>query len=95
MNANARKFKIYGSDITADIKRLSLQDHRGIFVKDLVAKFSYSKESMLLKELSVLTKESSLKGNIVLTYKEGGLADFVNKIALMPILILLRFLQMN
>jgi len=80
MNANARKFKIYGSDITAEIKRFSFQDHRGVFVKDLVAKFSYSKESMLLKELSVLTKESSLKGNIVLTYKEGGLADFVNKV---------------
>jgi len=80
MNANARKFKIYGSDITADIKRLSLKDHRGIFVKDLVAKFSYSKESILLKELSLLTKESSLKGNIILTYKEGGLADFVNKV---------------
>lgn len=80
MNANARKFKIYGSDITADIKRLSLQDHRGIFVKDLNAKFSYSKESILMKELTLLTKESTMKGNIVLTYKEGGLADFVNKV---------------
>ena len=80
MNANARKFKIYGSDITADIKRLSLQDHRGIFVKDMNAKFSYSKESILMKELNLLTKESTMKGNIVLTYKEGGLADFVNKV---------------
>lgn len=80
MNANARKFKIYGSDITADIKKLSLKDHRGVFIKDLTAKFSYSKENILMKELTILTKESKLKGNIVLTYKEGGLADFVNKV---------------
>ncbi len=80
MNASVRKFKIYGSDITTDIRKLSFLDHRGLFVQDLTGKFSYSKESILLKELTLLTKESNLKGNVVLTYKEGGLADFVNKV---------------
>ena len=80
MDASVRKFKIYGSDITTEIKKLAFQDHRGLFVKDLTGKFSYSKESILLKELNLFTKESNLKGNVVLTYKEGGLADFENKV---------------
>lgn len=80
MDASVRKFKIYGSDITTEIRKLAFQDHRGLYVKDLTGKFSYSKESILLKELTLLTKESNLKGNVVLTYKEGGLADFVNKV---------------
>jgi hypothetical protein len=82
MNSRVRKFKIYGSDITTEIKELSMMDHRGLFIKDLNGKFSYSKESILLKELNLLTKESSLKGSVVLTYKEGGLSDFVNKVRL-------------
>ncbi|HEU4495974.1 MAG TPA: translocation/assembly module TamB, partial [Flavobacterium sp.] len=82
MKGRVRKFKIYGSDIATEIKELSLMDHRGLFIKDMNGRFSYSKESILLKELNVLTRESSLKGNVVLTYKEGGLADFINKVHL-------------
>ncbi len=80
MEASIRKFKIYGSDITTEIRKFSFLDHRKLEVKNLTGKFSYSKESILLKEMSLATKESKMAGNIVLTYKEGGLADFVNKV---------------
>lgn len=80
LNGKLKDFYIKGSDVSADIKKLSLLDHRGLFVKNLSAGFSYSKTGINLKQLELVTKESALSGNVVLSYREGDMKDFVNKV---------------
>jgi TamB, inner membrane protein subunit of TAM complex len=73
-------FYIKGSDITAGIARLSLLDHRGVFIENLVADFSLTKTSIKLEKLKMKTSESELEGAVRLSFKVGDMKDFVNKV---------------
>jgi hypothetical protein len=80
LNGELGDFFIKGSDITANIKKLSLVDHRGLEVKNLKSAFTYTKKNILLEELELVTKESALKGAIKLSYKKDDMKDFVNRV---------------
>lgn len=80
LNGELKNFYIKASDVYADILRLSLLDHRGLFVENLAAKFSYTKTNIILDNLKLVTKESALQGAVKLSYTREDFKDFVNKV---------------
>lgn len=83
LNANLGDFSIDGDLITADSKLFSFQYHTGVFVENLTGKVKYSNNQIHLLDLEAKTKEQTyLKGNIVLDYQQGDLADFTDKVVM-------------
>lgn len=80
MNGNLDDFKIIGSNVTTNIKSLTLKDHRGLEVKELTSKFSYSKTNIFLDELAMKSANSEVKGKVQLKYKREDFKDFNNKV---------------
>lgn len=80
LNAELNDFKILGPDISANIAEMTFRDFRGLFVKNLAAKFTYTKTNIKLEKLDLLTNESFLKGNVILDYTKKDFADFNNKV---------------
>jgi len=82
MSGNVTDFYLKGSDITAQIQKLSMLDHRGLFIENLKADFTYTKTNIKLIKTELVTPQSALKGNIVLTYTKEDMKDFVNRVKL-------------
>lgn len=80
INLTATALKIYGPEVTTTINKLSFQDHRGIFVEDLSSKFSYSTKHIKLENLELVTKESKLKGSVVMNYEIEDFSHFTDKV---------------
>lgn len=80
LNGELKDFYIKGSDISAGIQRLSLLDHRGLFVKNLKASFIYNKSQIVLSDLDLVTAQSALKGEVTLLHSKEAMKDFVNKV---------------
>jgi len=80
LSGQVKDFYIKGSDITAGIKRLSLLDHRGLFIENLQADFTLNKTSINLEKLTLATSESDLVGSVKLTYTREQMRDFVNQV---------------
>ena len=82
LNGHLKDFKIKGPDVTASISEMSFQDFRGLFVKNLVSDFTYTKRNIKLEKLSVETEESFLKGKVILSYNKENkdFGNFNNKV---------------
>lgn len=80
INLAATALRIYGAEVSTTINALSFQDHRGIFVEDLSTKFSYNSKHIKLENLDLLTKESNLKGSVVMNYDIEDFAHFTDKV---------------
>lgn len=82
INAHLKDFQIKGPDVTAAIISMNFHDHRGVQVDNLTSKFTYTKKNIRLDGLSVTTKESFLKGNVVLIYNKDDhdFSDFNNRV---------------
>ncbi len=80
INLKATALRIYGAEVSTTINKLSFQDHRGIFVEDLTTKFSYTKKHIKLENLDMTTKESKLKGSVVMNYEIEDFAHFTDKV---------------
>lgn len=82
LNGALDNLLVKGPNISANIKKLSFDDHRGFFVENLVTDFSMTKTSLYLEKLNLKTKESLLVGTVKMDYKQGDLKYFVNKVNL-------------
>ncbi|MFV8375958.1 translocation/assembly module TamB domain-containing protein [Flavobacterium sp. LB1P71] len=80
LNASVSDFQIYGPDVTTMINKMSFLDSRGLYVKNLSSKFSYSKKYLKLEKLDLLTRESILNGTVVLNYKIEDFSNFTDKV---------------
>jgi hypothetical protein len=80
LNASVTDFKIYGSEVTTMINKMSFLDFRGLYVKNLTSKLSYSRKNIKLEKLDLLTKESTLKGYVILKYKIEDFSNFTDKV---------------
>ena len=80
LNATISNFKIHGPNVSTIIEKMSFQDHRGLFIKNLSAQFLYTKKNILLDDLDVVTNNSLLKGNVRLNYVREDFHDFNNKV---------------
>lgn len=73
-------FKIQGTSVKGNIKDLQLVDNHGLQIENLTTDFSYSKTNMHFLNTRLLTVSSDIEGDINLTYEDGDLSDFVNKV---------------
>lgn len=80
LSTSLSNFQIYGPDVTTKINKMAFKDNRGLYVENLTSLFTYTKKNILLKELEVTTKRSSLKGSASLFYGVKDFADFNNKV---------------
>ncbi|RZJ72808.1 translocation/assembly module TamB domain-containing protein [Flavobacterium sp.] len=80
LDGRLKDFKVYGPEVTADIRELAFLDHRGLYVKNLTALFKYNKTNISLKNLDLNTAHSLLKGDVLLTYVKSDFADFNNRV---------------
>lgn len=80
LNADLNNFKIYGPDVTIKINKMAFKDSRGLYVENLSSDFTYTKKFIKLDKLDLLTEESFLKGNAILSYDRKDFVDFNNKV---------------
>jgi hypothetical protein len=80
LDGHITNFMVHGPEVTMDIRQLAFLDFRGLYVKKLSALFSYNKTNIGLKNLDLLTQQSHLKGNVLLTYIKKDFSDFNNKV---------------
>ncbi|ESU28203.1 hypothetical protein FLJC2902T_15480 [Flavobacterium limnosediminis JC2902] len=80
LNGELEDFFIKGPNVTANIKKLALKDHRGLIVENLAADFTYTKENIILKKMDLKTDESTLIGDVTLKYHPKDFTDFNNKV---------------
>ncbi len=83
LNIKSKNLKILGPNVSTDIKSLSLKAKRGFEIRNLTSDFSYTLESLKLLKLNLITKESTINGDIILNYKqENGMSDFSNNVTI-------------
>ena len=82
LNSVITNFKIYGPDINATIDEMSFKDHRGLTVKNLKSKFTYTKTNIKLEDLDLETENSKFIGSAILKYDAKSFSDFNNKVTL-------------
>ncbi len=82
VNLVADDFKITGPDVTANIESLSLDAERGFSIKDAQGVFSYTSEAMTIEDLILKTEKSILQGDLIFTYGEKGLGDFIDGVTI-------------
>jgi hypothetical protein len=80
INLAATALNIYGADVNTTINKLSFQDHRGIFIENLGTKLTYNSKHFKLENLELRTKESNLKGSVVMNYELEDFAHFTDKV---------------
>ena len=80
LNASLTDFLIFGPEVSTSIDKMSFLDFRGLYVKNLKSKFSYSKKNIKLEKLDLLTKESSIIGEVILKYKIEDFSNFNDKV---------------
>ena len=82
IDAHLKDFQIKGPNVTTNINAMSFNDHRGVQVDNLAADFTYTKKNIILNKLEITTKESFLKGNVVLKYSKENkdFSDFNNRV---------------
>ena len=80
LNSEFINFEIYGPSVTLGINKMSFKEHRGLFVENMSTNFAYTKKYINLENLDLVTKESFLKGNVMLTYERKDFSDFKNKV---------------
>ena len=80
LNASVSDFLIFGPDVSTRINKMSFLDFRGLYVKNLKSKFSYTKRNIKLENLDLVTKESFLSGKVILKYKIEDFSNFNDKV---------------
>ena len=82
IDAHLKDFQIKGPNVTTNINAMSLNDHRAVQVDNLAADFTYTKKNIILNKLEITTKESFLKGDVVLKYSKENkdFSDFNNRV---------------
>ncbi len=80
LDINATNFLINGNDVSTRINTLSFLDSRGLVVQNMSTNFEYTIENMVFNDLSLKTKNSSLKGNLIFNYDREDFKDFENKV---------------
>lgn len=80
LQGDLKNFSVKGAYIGANIEKLSILDHRGLFVEKLAGRFTYTDKNITLRNLNLVTAQSTLKGDLKLSYNPGDMRDFVNKV---------------
>ncbi|WP_240462880.1 translocation/assembly module TamB domain-containing protein [Mesonia aquimarina] len=83
LDIDASNLLVEGKDFAIDVRTLNATEKQGLEIKNLSTKFSYTTKHMKFQELSLITPESKVKGDLQFSYENPQqLADFENKVAL-------------
>ncbi|MDY8138437.1 translocation/assembly module TamB domain-containing protein [Aquimarina sp. 2201CG5-10] len=80
LTLDAESLVVDGDDIYVNIDALSFKDQRGLNVSRLQTCFAITPTTMKFQELVIETKDSKIEGEVLFSYKPGGLDDFENKV---------------
>lgn len=75
-------FKIFGSDVTTNIRGLYFKEKSGLEVTNLTTDFTYSTSNMLFKKTTIETKTSKINADISFLYKREDFQFFTDKVKL-------------
>ncbi len=73
-------FKIEGSNVSVKVRDLRVVENHDVTVTSFTTNFSYANTRMEFMETRLATQGSELLADVVLTYDEGDLSDFTNKV---------------
>ncbi len=76
----AENLMVDGPDVYLNINSLAFNDRRGMNISKLQTCFSIKPEEMNFQELVIETPDSKIEGEVLFSYKVGGLNDFENKV---------------
>ncbi len=77
---NATNFLISGSDVSARINTLALDESRGVTIKNMMTNFKYTLTDMTFDALEIKTEKSVLKGDLKFMYQREDLQFFTDKV---------------
>ena len=75
-------FKIFGSDVTTNIRGLYFKEESGLEVTNLTTDFAYSTSNMLFKKTTLETKTSKIIADISFLYNRKDFQFFTDKVNL-------------
>ncbi len=73
-------FKIKGTDIYGSLRDLQFTDLNGLKVENMATDFTYTKTYIHFLNTHLITSSSKVNADIRMTYQEGDLKDFKNKV---------------
>ncbi|WP_235946547.1 translocation/assembly module TamB domain-containing protein [Flavobacterium silvaticum] len=80
LDGRLTNFRVFGPEVTMDIRQMAFLDHRGLYVRNLSGLFLYDKKHIKLTNMEANTAQSLLKADVLLTYDRKDFADFNNKV---------------
>jgi hypothetical protein len=81
VNIIADNLQINGPEVDVDVQELSLDAQRGFHVKNLRTTFSYTPEAIAIRNMTLETRKSILKGEVIMTpLVEGGYSNFEDEV---------------
>ncbi len=78
LNLVATDFKLDDVEVTAQIESLRLDAARDYHLRGLEADFKYNPDEIVLKEMTLETENSIIKGDLKLDTRDEGFSDFNN-----------------
>ena len=82
IGGNAQNMAIVGSDFSINARGLYFKTNQGIQVTNLTTNYKLTSYAMNFDNTRLETGKSSVIGDIVFTYKIGGLSNFNNKVTI-------------
>ena len=76
VGGNLQEMAIVGADFSAKARGLYFKTNQEIQVTNLTTDYGYTRNAMHFNNTKLETENSSLIGDLLFTYKSGGLADF-------------------
>ena len=76
VGGNLQEMAIVGADFSAKARGLYFKTNQEIQVTNLTTNYGYTRNAMHFNNTKLETENSSLIGDLLFTYKSGGLADF-------------------
>ena len=80
ISLDAENLMVDGPDVYLNINALGLKDKRGLNISKLQTCFSIKPEEMNFQELVIETPDSKIQGEILFSYKVGGLSNFEDEV---------------
>jgi hypothetical protein len=82
LHTELKNFFQQSDTVSFVVKNMQMLDYRGIQIQNLTTDFLYDKHQIRLKDFQLDTDYSNIDMNLVFKSKQGGYADFNNKIIL-------------
>ena len=80
IGGNIQKMAIVGTDFSTNARGLYFKTNQGIQITNLTTNYKFTKNAMNFDKTTLETKNSSVVGDVLFTYKKGGLSNFSDQV---------------